>query len=204
MYNSTIITSNYTVGDNFRIVLCNNSTNAITITLPSATRFKNRMIWIKRFDTTSTGTLTITSSSGNVQDPFFWSYGANTTLNFDIEGVGYISDGSVWHVFNVTYNEALTIQNKTASYTLVLTDRQTLIEMNVSSGNIITVPQLTFQTGTQILIAQAGTGQTTISPASGVTLLSNGNKFKLTGQNSLATLIYKGSFIWYLGGDLTT
>lgn len=203
MYNTQTITSNYTVADNIRVILANNTTTAITITLPNATRYRNRMIWIKRFDPTSTGNLTINSSSGNVQDPFLWSFVSSTILNFDVEAIGYVSDGTIWHVYDVTYTEALSIQNKTASYTLQLTDRQTLIEMNVSSGNIVTVPQVAFQPGTQILIVQAGTGQTTVSPASGVTLLSNGNKFKLSGQYALATLIYKSGFSWYLGGDLT-
>lgn len=204
MYNAYTTTTSYTVTDNVKIVLVNNTTTAVTITLPNATRFKNRIIWVKRYDPTSTANITIASASGNVQEPFFKSFNATSVLNDDVLSIGYISDGAIWHLVDVIFNEGLTIVNKTASYTLTLDDRQKLIRMNVASGNILTVPQLVYQTGTQILVAQMGAGQTTISPAVGVSLLSNGSKYKLSAQYSLATLIYCGGYNWLLGGDLTT
>jgi hypothetical protein len=99
----------------------------------------------------------------------------------------------------------ITTNRQTASYTLVLTDADKLVEMNVGSANNLTVPlnsSVAFPTGTQILLAQYGAGQTTIVATSGVTVRSNGGKLKLNVQYSGATLIKIGTDEWYLFGDI--
>jgi hypothetical protein len=104
-------------------------------------------------------------------------------------------------------NKLITTNRQTASYTLVLSDADKLVEMNVGSANNLTIPlnsSVAFPTGTQILLAQYGAGQTTIVATSGVTVRSNGGKLKLNVQYSGATLIKIGTDEWYLFGDIVS
>jgi hypothetical protein len=104
-------------------------------------------------------------------------------------------------------NKLITTNRQTASYTLVLSDADKLVEMNVGSANNLTIPlnsSVAFSTGTQILLAQYGAGQTTIVATSGVTVRSNGGKLKLNVQYSGATLIKIAENEWYLFGDIVS
>jgi len=99
----------------------------------------------------------------------------------------------------------VSLQNKTANYTLVLGDATKTIEMNVASANTLTIPtnaSVAFPVGTQIIVLQTNTGQTTIAPAGGVTLNSKDAKNKLTGRWAGATLIKRATNTWVLVGDL--
>jgi hypothetical protein len=102
--------------------------------------------------------------------------------------------------------DKLVVTNRqTASYTLVLSDADKLVEMNVGSANNLTIPlnsSVAFPTGTQILLAQYGAGQTTVVATSGVTIRSNGAKLKLNAQYSGATLVKIAENEWYLFGDI--
>jgi hypothetical protein len=101
----------------------------------------------------------------------------------------------------------ITTNRQTASYTLVAGDADKLVEMNVATANDLTIPlnsSVAFATGTQILLAQYGAGQTTIVPTSGVTVNSNGAKLKLNVQYSGATLIKIDTDEWYLFGDIVS
>jgi len=101
----------------------------------------------------------------------------------------------------------VTANRQTASYTLVLSDADKLVEMNVASANNLTVPpnsSVAFSTGTQILLAQYGAGQTTVVAGSGVTVRSSGGKLKLNAQYSGATLIKIATDEWYLFGDIAS
>jgi hypothetical protein len=102
-------------------------------------------------------------------------------------------------------DKLIVANRQTASYTLVLSDADKLVEMNVGSANNLTVPlnsSVAFATGTQILLAQYGAGQTTIVATSGVTIRSNGAKLKLNAQYSGATLVKIAENEWYLFGDI--
>jgi len=102
-------------------------------------------------------------------------------------------------------NKLIVANRQTASYTLVLSDADKLVEINVASANNLTIPlnsSVAFATGTQILLAQYGAGQTTIVATSGVTVRSNGAKLKLNAQYSGATLIKIDTNEWYLFGDI--
>jgi hypothetical protein len=99
----------------------------------------------------------------------------------------------------------VTIDNKTANYTLVLTDANKMIEMTDSSNRTITVPldaTVAFPIGTSILVARNGTGEVAIAGAVGVTLIASGNRLRLYNQYSIATLIKRGTDEWYLSGDI--
>ena len=97
----------------------------------------------------------------------------------------------------------LTLDRKTASYTLVSSDNNKLIEMNVGSANNVTINNSVFTAGNQILVSQYGAGQVTFVAGSGVTLRSPSGKLKLTGQYSLATIICISATEFYISGDLT-
>jgi hypothetical protein len=102
-------------------------------------------------------------------------------------------------------NKLIVTNRQTASYTLVIGDADKLVEINNASANNLTVPlnsSVAFATGTQILLAQYGAGQTTIVATSGVTIRSNGAKLKLNAQYSGATLIKIDTNEWYLFGDI--
>jgi hypothetical protein len=97
----------------------------------------------------------------------------------------------------------LTLDRKTASYTLVAGDNNKLIEMNVGTANNVTINNSVFSAGNQILVSQYGAGQVTFVAGSGVTLRSPSGKLKLTGQYSLATIIAISATEFYISGDLT-
>lgn len=102
-------------------------------------------------------------------------------------------------------DKLITIDDKTANYTLVLTDSGKLIRMNLAGANTFTVPpnaDVAFSIGTQILVSQLGAGQITITPGSGVTL-NNAGGLKSRAQYSVATLIKTGTNTWLVSGDLT-
>jgi hypothetical protein len=95
------------------------------------------------------------------------------------------------------------------SYTLVLTDNGKYVEMNNSSANALTVPpnsSVAFPVGSQITVIQTGTGTTTITPGSGVTV----DYYSLTGAATrtikarwaAATLVKRATDTWVLIGNL--
>jgi ribosomal protein L35AE/L33A len=99
----------------------------------------------------------------------------------------------------------ITTNRQTASYTLVLTDANKLVELNVATANTLTVPlnsSVAFPIGTQILVSQYGAGACTITPISGVTVRSEGAKLKTNGQYSGATLVKIATDEWYAFGNL--
>jgi hypothetical protein len=102
-------------------------------------------------------------------------------------------------------NSLVTIDAETASYTLVLTNRDQMVEMNVGSANTLTVPtnsSVAFPVGTRIHVVQTGSGQTTITPAGGVTV--NGTPgLKTRAQWSAVTLVKRATDTWVAFGDLT-
>jgi hypothetical protein len=97
------------------------------------------------------------------------------------------------------------IDSKSSSYVLVLSDVGKQIEMDVATANTITVPtnaSVAYPTGTVIVVVQAGAGQTTITPAGGVTV--NGTPgLKLRTQWSVATITKRGTDTWLAAGDLS-
>ena len=94
---------------------------------------------------------------------------------------------------------------QTASYTLVLADKNKLVEMSVASGNTLTVPpnsSVAFPVGAQIRVLQTNTGQCTITAGAGVTI--NGTPgLKLRTQWASATLIKRATDTWVAVGDLS-
>lgn len=93
------------------------------------------------------------------------------------------------------------------SYTLALSDKGKVVEMNNASANTLTIPpnsSVAFDVGTYINLAQIGAGQTTVQGGSGVTIRQRQSKLKFAGQYATATLYKRGTDEWLLSGDLTT
>jgi hypothetical protein len=119
------------------------------------------------------------------------------TVAFEVAGDAYISGNTVT---NIALNNQVVNM-----YTLGAADASKLVEMDVSIGNTVTVPSnasVGFPIGTQIMIVQQGTGQTTIAAAGGVTLRSAGGLLNLASQYSSCTVVKRGTDEWYVFGDL--
>lgn len=119
-----------------------------------------------------------------------------TIVNADISTTAAIDLGKL---ADISTNE------ETTSYTLVLEDKNKLVEMNVASGNTLTVPpnsSVAFPVGAQIRVLQTNTGQCTITAGAGVTI--NGTPgLKLRTQWASATLIKRATDTWVAVGDLS-
>jgi hypothetical protein len=99
------------------------------------------------------------------------------------------------------WDTAQTIENKTASYTLVTADAGKLITMTVAAANNLTVDgSLNLSVGQRIDIAQMAAGQTTVV-ASGTTVVATPT-LKLRAQYSAASLICTAADTYLLVGDL--
>lgn len=150
--------------------------------------------------TTTTGVITATALTGDVTvtGAGVTAISAGVIVDADISSTAAIDIGKIADV---------TIDTKTANYTLALTDKNKFIEMNLSSANTVSVPtnaSVAFPVGSQIHITQYGTGKTQIvavTPAT-TTIRSTPGAY-LRAQYSSATLIKRATDEWYLVGDLS-
>jgi len=99
-----------------------------------------------------------------------------------------------------------TVSVKTASYVLVVADVGTRIEMNVASGNTVTVNTSIFAAGDTLTISNKGSGQTTIT--AGTATVSSAGVLTLDQYaNGELYFVSTGVAIWSgstgAGGDLT-
>jgi len=97
------------------------------------------------------------------------------------------------------------INQQTAAYTPVLTDRDKMIEVNSSSAVTVTIPansSVAYPVGTSFDILQTGTGQITIAAGAGVTVNATPG-LKLRTQWSSATLFKRATDTWVVFGDLS-
>ena len=123
------------------------------------------------------------------------------TYALDVNGTGrFISDVTI----NGVLQETITTNRQTSSYTLALSDRGKLVEMNVATANTLTIPlnsSIAFPIGTKIDVTQYGAGQVTITATGGVTLRSFTSYIKLAGQYAACTLVKIGTDEWYAYGN---
>jgi hypothetical protein len=146
--------------------------------------------------------------NNNTNNYIITGTGTNGTLNGE---VNLTFDGTTLTVSGdatITGNTVTNIQfsNQVVNmYTLGAADASKLVEMDVSIGNTVTVPansSVGFAIGTQIMVVQQGTGQTTIAAAGGVTLRSAGGLLNLASQYSSCTIVKRATDEWYVFGDL--
>lgn len=122
---------------------------------------------------------------------------ANSIVNADISSAAAIDQSKIADT---------TINAQTASYTLVLTDKNKLIEVSNASATTLTIPadnSVNFPTGASIAVLQTGAGQITLAGAAGVTLNATPGA-KLRAQWSSATLIKRAANTWVALGDLSS
>lgn len=101
----------------------------------------------------------------------------------------------------------LTFNDQTTSYTLALADIAKCVRLNNANATVLTVPNnstVAFPNGSQILCAQIGAGQVTVSGGTGVTVNSRGSALKSAGQWAQWTLAKDGTDTWMMSGDITT
>ena len=114
----------------------------------------------------------------------------------------FTNDGTYYQrIFTDTVTNA-----QTSAYTLALADNGKMVEMNVASGNALTVPSnanVAFPVGTTLTILQTGAGQTTLTPQSGVTINATPG-LKLRAQWASATIIKRATDTWVALGDLAS
>ena len=106
----------------------------------------------------------------------------------------------------------LTLNARTATYTVVLTDnRNKLVTMSVAGANDFLIPtnaNVAFPIGSVINVIQIGAGQTTIKAVtSGTTTISSTGASaiapKLRAQYSAASCIKVATDTWYVVGDIS-
>ena len=101
----------------------------------------------------------------------------------------------------------VTTNTQSNSYTLVLDDRDKIVEISNAAVRTVTVPpnsSVAFPIGSQVMVARGDTGSVQILEGAGVTIDSSNNNTYLQYQYSGATLIKKSTNGWWLFGDLTT
>lgn len=120
----------------------------------------------------------------------------------------YDSGSSKWtnQVGNDVFAPAVTtIDEKTAAYTLALTDRNRLLRVNSSSNLTVTVPTnatVAFPVGSAVNLWRQGTGNVSVAGASGVTIRSSDNALSLADRYSGAVLMKIATDEWLLVGDI--
>lgn len=116
------------------------------------------------------------------------------TLTTDIQTL----NNEVDTVLTASFNQ------QASSYTLVLADKDKIVEISSASATTVTVPlnsSVAFPVGSSINILQTGAGQVTIAGAGGVTVNATPG-LKLRTQWSFATLIKRATNTWVLIGDI--
>jgi hypothetical protein len=119
------------------------------------------------------------------------------TITIAAAGGGTLTAGAIYYGFN----------SNTGSYTLVLGDAGKVVVMNSSSANTVTVPlnsSVTFPTGSVVNVVQTGSGQTSITGSAGVTIQSEGSKYKVKAQYGLAGVVKTDTNTWVGFGNLVS
>lgn len=99
------------------------------------------------------------------------------------------------------------VTEKTASFTLAANEVESLLEYNSASAGTMTIPPdsgAVIAVGASVAVAQAGSGQLTVAPGSGVTVHSEGGRLKTAGQHAMASAIKVAANTWRLEGNLVT
>lgn len=103
-----------------------------------------------------------------------------------------------------TITTAINAQSGT-TYTLVLADDNNVVELTNAAAITLTIPpnaDVAFPVGAMIEIHQGGAGTVTVTPGTGVTLVSRGSVFGLGGQEAIALVRKVATNTWRLGGDI--
>lgn len=121
----------------------------------------------------------------------------------DVSGLSTVINGlaNTYSPLNITISTSTAVQR-----VLSEGDTATMIQMNNASGNTLQIPLdgangYTFPVGAQVVVVQAGAGQTNVTGASGVTVRATPG-LKLRAQWSAATLVKTAANTWIVFGDV--
>ncbi len=98
-----------------------------------------------------------------------------------------------------------TIQSKTASFTLALTNAGEFLQINSAAAVTVTIPAnaaVALPVGTELEACRYGAGTVTFAPASGVTLRSVDSVTTIGNQYGCVALKKLATDTWLLSGDL--
>jgi hypothetical protein len=120
--------------------------------------------------------------------------------------ITFLQDTNRFQFYNGTAyqdlsDEASGWSDKSASYAILAADLGSTIR-STSTAITITVDDVLTQQGDRIDFIQAGAGQITFAAGAGVTLSSADAKLKTAKEFAGASVIYGGSGIYYLIGNL--
>jgi formylmethanofuran dehydrogenase subunit A len=130
-----------------------------------------------------------------------------SAITSPIEGMmTYLEDTNRFQFYNGTAwqdlsDEATGWSDKTANYSIVAADLGTTIR-STGSAITITIDNVLTQQGDRIDFIQAGAGQITFAAGTGVTLSSADAKLKTAKQFAGASVVFGGSGVYYLIGNL--
>lgn len=132
----------------------------------------------------------------------------DVTITSSADGQFLVYDSTASEYVNKTVDTLASLmkfnQQTDTTYSLVLSDKDKLVEFLNAAPVIVTVPSdatADFPVGSQISLLQTGVGQVTIAPGSGVTVNSTPG-LNLRTQWSSATLVKRAANLWLLSGDL--
>ena len=130
-----------------------------------------------------------------------------SALTAPVEGMlTRLQDLNRYQYYTGTAWQALTDEpsgwsDKSANYSIVAADLGTTIR-STGSAITITIDNVLTQQGDRIDFIQAGAGQITFAAGSGVTLSSADSNLKTAKQYSAASVVFGGSGVYYLIGNL--
>lgn len=140
---------------------------------------------------------TQTLSNKTLTTPTIGSFVNATHAHTSAATGGTLTAGAVYYGFN----------SNTGSYTLALSDAGKVVIVSNSSANTVTVPlnsSVAFPTGSVVNILQSGSGQTSITGSAGVTIHSEGSKYKVKAQYGLAGVVKADTDTWVAFGNLVS
>ena len=191
--------------------LANNSVTSAKIvdgTIVNADINASAGIALSKLATSTAGNIIVYNSSGvptsvaatgdvTVDSSGVASIGSGVIVNADISSTAAIDLGKIADV---------TIDSKSSTYTLALTDKNKFIEMTNSTSASVIVPtnSVAFPVGSQVHIVQNGTGKVhVVANTPGTTSIRSTPGQYLRAQYSSATLLKRATEEWYLVGDLS-
>jgi len=127
-----------------------------------------------------------------------------TSLFQDGQAAGSIVPGSVRTLVDSLAGVSSAAQ--TSSYTAVLTDAGTVVEMNAAGALNFTVPpnsSVAYDIGAVIEVCQIGAGQVTLVAGAGVTLRTPTGTLTTRAQYSTVSIRKRGTDEWVVAGDLS-
>jgi hypothetical protein len=207
------------------ITLSNNSGEASTPTIA----LTNSSLTVNGTSISLGGTATITAAAGTltgstlasgVTSSSLTSFGSTPTITAPVLTLSTSASTTDARISWDSTNKKIVVGNgsisldfapanvitnaQTASYTLALSDKDKLVEIDNASANNLTVPlesSVAFPIGTQISVLQTGAGTTTLVAAGGVTINATPGLI-LRARWSSVTLIKRAANTWVAIGDL--